>query len=71
MWNMPNAIKLILNLIFFSIYSVIAIFLAGFILWNVLGISYTDPNKVWYIAIAITFIITIIFRKFFYISFKK
>lgn len=68
---LPWAIKIILNIIFYGIYSAISLFLTGFVLTNVLNISYDDPNKVWYVVLIFILIITFIFRKFFYISLKN
>ena len=67
----PGAVKIILNIIFFIIYSAIALFWTWYVLTNILGISYDDPNKIWYVVLVFVFIITFIFRKFFYISLKN
>ncbi len=68
---LPWAIKIILNILFYIVYSAIFLFLTGFILTNILHISYDDPNKIWYVVLVFIFIITFIFRKFFYISLKN
>ena len=68
---LPIAIRIILNIIFYAIYSMLALILTGFILTNILNLSYTDPDKIGYIVLVIVFIITFIFRKFFYISLKN
>ena len=68
---LPWAIKIILNIIFYGVYSAISLFLTGFVLTNILSISYDDPNKVWYVVLVFILIITFIFRKFFYISLKN
>ena len=67
----PTAIKIILNIIFFIIYFALASFWTWYFLTNVLNISYDDPNKIWYVVLVFIFIITFIFRKFFYISLKN
>jgi hypothetical protein len=68
---LPSGIRIILNLLFYIIYSIILIFLTGFILTNILNISYQDPDKIWYVVLVFVLIITFIFRKFFYISLKN
>ena len=68
---LPWAIKIILNILFYIVYSAIFLFLTGFVLTNILNVSYDDPNKVWYVVLVFIFIITFIFRKFFYISLKN
>jgi len=71
MKTIPAAIKIILNILFFIIYSAIALFWTGFVLGNILNISYENGDKVWYVALVFVLLITFIFRKFFYISLKN
>ena len=71
MKTIPVAIKIILNIIFFIIYSAISLFWTGFVLGNILNISYENGDKVWYVALVFVLLITFIFRKFFYISLKN
>ena len=68
---LPLVIRIILNIIYYIIYSVISIFLTWFLLTNIFDISYQDPDKIWYVVLIFVFIITFIFRKFFYISLKN
>ena len=68
---LPAAIRIILNTLFYIIYSALSLFLVWFILTNILNIGYTDPNKVWYVVLVFILILTFIFRKFFYISLKN
>jgi ABC-type Mn2+/Zn2+ transport system permease subunit len=69
--NLPGAFKFVLNILFYVIYSAISLVMIWFILTNILGISYDDPNKIWYVVLIFVLIITFIFRKFFYISLKN
>jgi len=71
MKTIPVAIKIILNIIFFIIYSAISLFWTWFVLGNILNISYENGDKVWYVALVFVLLITFIFRKFFYISLKN
>lgn len=68
---LPWAFRIILNIVFYVIYSVISLFLVWFLLTNVFNISFDDANKVWYVVLVFILIITFIFRKFFYISLKN
>ena len=68
---LPTAIKIVLNIVFYIVYSLISMFLVWFLLTNVFNIGYDDPNKVWYVVLVFILITTFIFRKFFYISLKK
>lgn len=68
---LPWAFRVLLNIVFYVIYSVISLFLVWFLLTNVFNISFYDANKVWYVVLVFILIITFIFRKFFYISLKN
>lgn len=77
MRNLPIAIKILINSIFFFIYSIFSIFLwslfYGFILDKILlkPVPWsTDPihTKIALIVLFLTLIFTIIFRKYFYIK---
>lgn len=68
---LPWAFRIILNIVFYIVYSVISLFLVWFLLTNVFHISFDDANKVWYVVLVFILIITFIFRKFFYISLKN
>ncbi|MDQ7009755.1 MAG: hypothetical protein Q9M94_05680 [Candidatus Gracilibacteria bacterium] len=68
---LPGAFKIILNIVFYIIYSIISLFLVGFLLTNIFNIGYDDANKVGYVVLVFILIITFIFRKFFYISLKN
>ncbi len=69
--NLPGAFKVILNILFYVIYWAISLIMTWFILTNILNINITDYEKMWYVVLVFILIITFIFRKFFYISFKK
>lgn len=80
MKNIPLAIKIICNVLFFLIYNFIAIMLAsflyGFVISQILGWSVpgsADPihMKIAFITIMAVLILTVIFRKFFYIPLSK
>ncbi len=75
--NLPIVIKIILNIIFYIVYVLVFSILFGLIIWfiiNYLGkpvISETTASIIqWGLAILVLFI-TIIARKYFYISFDK
>ena len=68
---LPVVFKIILNILFYVIYSLISLVMVWFILTNILNISYDDPNKIWYVVLVFILIITFIFRKLFYISLKN
>jgi len=73
---MPMACRFILNTFFYLVYSFIGMLLLGILYWKILDYLWKPIPLNWNIvymkiAIAISFIvliITIIFRKYFYIS---
>ena len=68
---LPVVFKIILNILFYVIYSLISLVMVWFVLTNILNISYDDPNKIWYVVLVFILILTFIFRKLFYISLKN
>ncbi len=72
MKNLPAVIKIILNIIFYLVYTFIALLIIWFILPFVFHIfienGSTKANNITIIVSIFVFFITIIFRKYFYIS---
>jgi len=71
---LPSAFRMILNIIFYIIYSIISLILTWFILTRVFDViisTDSSADKIWYIVVVFVFIITLIFRKFFYIPLKN
>ena len=72
---MPAIIKIILNIIFYSIYSLIALILVSFaspIIFNhIIENGSKEANIITAIVLVIVLFITIISRKYFYISCNK
>ena len=73
--KLPVIIKIIFNIIFYAVYAVITILLVGFVVPFIFNYIIVDGSQISYMITAITAIfvlfVTIIFRKYFYISFDK
>lgn len=79
MKNLPVAMKIVFNVIFFLLYSIIAMNVINFLYDSVLHLSWKVVPTSWdivHLKIALvilifTLILTIIFRKYFYFSLNK
>lgn len=80
MKNIPLAIKVICNVLFYLVYNFIVIMLTGllygFVVSQILGKSVPwsgDPihMKIAFISIMVVSILTVVFRKFFYMPLAK
>lgn len=80
MSKLPVVFKIIINIFFFFIYLIIWIFLVSFVYWFTLSNilwkvvpSSSDPihMKIAWVVFLIVFIVTIVYRKYFYILLKE
>jgi len=73
--KLPVIMKFILNIIFYSIYSLIALLLVSFaspLLFNhIIENGSKEANIITAIVLVVVLFVTVIFRKYFYISCNK